>query len=287
MPLSSLRVPGLHRPGTRIFQIAVHVATDRARQKTWAQKTAAPPQTTTVAMGLAFHSSASPSPNDNGPSLPARLQYHINKLTKWVVSASVFASLVLRGFDTLTQWYVVGGVMSAIICRFLKFAINASRPGSSYRSDPGMPSSHASTLGFLSVFPYVVMSDNRYAWLLPASGGFLAYLRVSQGYHTYAQVIVGWLLGTAIAVAWREAGQVALPYLAETVAGRLCLAASCLFFAGLFTVKNVMYVLRYVEARPSLSSQRLLSQAHSLTISLSHSLYARTRRWRRQDPKRK
>ncbi|MEO2193900.1 MAG: phosphatase PAP2 family protein [bacterium] len=187
---------------------------------------------TTVAMGL-----GTPA------SLPARLQYRINKLTKWVVSASVCASLVLRGFDALTQWYIVGGVVSAILCRWLKFAINASRPGSSYRSDPGMPSSHASTLGFLSVFPYVMMSDNRYAWLLPAGGGFLAYLRVSQGYHTHAQVIVGWLLGTSIAVAWREAGRVALPYLAQTAAGRVGLAAACLFFMGLFTVKNVMYVM--------------------------------------------
>ncbi len=219
---------------------------------------------------------ASTAPEDDGSSLPARLQYHINKLTKWVVSASVFASLVLRGFDALTQWYIVGGVTSAIICRSLKFAINASRPGSSYRSDPGMPSSHASTLGFLSVFPFVMMSGNVYAWLLPAGGGFLAYLRVSQGYHTYSQVVVGWLLGTSIAVAWREAGRVALPYLARTVAGRVGLAAACLFFMGLFTVKNVMYVLRRPSPVPAEPKAAAHVRSRSLTFAHVRSTH---RRW--------
>ena len=173
------------------------------------------------------------------PSLPAALQYRINKLTKWVVSATVFASLIVRRFDSLTQWYIVGGVVTAIVCRFLKFAINASRPGSSYRKDPGMPSSHASTLGFLSVFPYLMMS-NAYALLLPACGAFLAYLRVSQGYHTYAQVGVGWVLGSSMAVVWQTLGRVALPTLTQTAVGRAGLGSACLFFMGLFAVKNVM-----------------------------------------------
>lgn len=172
-------------------------------------------------------------------NLPALIQYRVNKLTKWVVSATVFASLVARRFDSLTQWYIIGGVVTAIVCRAAKFAINASRPDTSYRKDPGMPSSHASTLGFLSVFPHLMMSSS-WAWLLPVGGAFLAYLRVTQGYHTYPQVIVGWALGSTMAVAWRSAGRVVLPTLTETSVGRLGLAGACLFFMGLFTVKNVL-----------------------------------------------
>jgi dolichyldiphosphatase len=171
------------------------------------------------------------------------VQYRINKLTKWVVSATVLASLVARRFDTLTQWYIIGGVLTAIACRFLKFIINASRPDTSYRKDPGMPSSHASTLAFLSMFPYLMMTSSSspgYAWLLPLSGAFLAYLRVAQGYHTYPQVIVGWALGSVVAVGWQAAGGVALPALMETIMGRTCLAGTCAFFMGLFTIKNVL-----------------------------------------------
>jgi len=174
-------------------------------------------------------------------SLPELVQYRVNKLTKWVVSGAVFASLVVRRFDSLTQFYIIGGVVTAIVCRAAKFAINMSRPDTSYRKDPGMPSSHASTLGFLSVFPYLMMmSTASGAWLLPVGGAFLAYLRVAQGYHTYPQVIVGWMLGSAMAVVWREGGRVALPALTGTPGGRAALAGACLFFMGLFTVKNVM-----------------------------------------------
>ena len=182
------------------------------------------------------------------PSLARAIQYRINKSTKWVVSAAVFLSLVARRFDAIAQWYIIGGVVTAIVARFLKFAINASRPDASYRKDPGMPSSHASTLGFLSVFPFLMMLEtSRGAWLLPLGGVFLAWLRVTQGYHTYPQVVAGWALGSSMAVAWKSIGRVVLPSIMSTMEGRGCLGGAGLFFMGLFAVKNV---LRWAQPGP-------------------------------------
>jgi dolichyldiphosphatase len=197
-----------------------------------------------VPQAMSFNSIDTPDPDecdtDTPPSLSQKVQFRINKLTKWVVSASVFFTLLARRCDAITQWYIIGGVVTAIVCRFLKFAINASRPVASYRKDPGMPSSHASALGFLSVFPFLMSSSSTLSWLLPIGGSFLAWLRVSQGYHTYPQVVVGWVLGTFMAVAWKAAGQVTLPVLTSSALGRACLGGACLFFMGFFALKNVL-----------------------------------------------
>lgn len=167
----------------------------------------------------------------------------INDATKWVVSAVVFLILLLKR-DEVTAWCVVGGIVAAFICRALKFAINASRPPQAKKVDPGMPSSHACTLGFLSVFASAVMLDasvhTSVAASLPILGLFLTYLRVLLGYHTFPQVIVGWMLGSTIAVAWHGAGNLLLPYIMANSAGRIGLALVTGIFVGLFALKNVM-----------------------------------------------
>lgn len=167
----------------------------------------------------------------------------INDATKWVVSAVVFLILLLKR-DEATAWCVVGGIVAAFICRALKFAINASRPPQSKKVDPGMPSSHACTLGFLSVFASVVMLDASvhtiFAASLPILGLFLTYLRVLLGYHTFPQVMVGWMLGSTIAVAWHSAGNLLLPHMMANRAGRVGLALVTGVLVGMFALKNVM-----------------------------------------------
>lgn len=179
-----------------------------------------------------------------------RILWYINESTKWVVSALVFGILLVRRDET-TAWCIIGGVVTAIVCRMLKFIINASRPSSSTRSDPGMPSSHASTLSFLSMFPSLMLMrpEGRHdlssavllAWIIPLGGLFLTSLRVILGYHTVPQVSVGWFLGTMMAYAWVRFGvDLALPFLMSSMVGRLFLTATTCGFMALFAVKNVL-----------------------------------------------
>ena len=175
----------------------------------------------------------------------------INESTKWVVSGMAFAILLGRR-DEITAWCIIGGVISAIICRFLKFAINASRPAAARKKDPGMPSSHACTLGFLSMYPFLMVLESAkssadplimvtLAVTVPLGGLFLTSLRVLLGYHTIPQVIVGWCLGSSIAFIWLHFGlQIALPLLMSHAVGRYLLLCLTCAFVALFAVKNVM-----------------------------------------------
>lgn len=176
---------------------------------------------------------------------------YINESTKWVVSGIAFTVLIGKR-DEMTAWCIIGGVISAMLCRTLKFLINASRPPRARKSDPGMPSSHACTLAFLSMYPSMMILElspgaelattNMVAALgLIAGGMFLTSLRVILGYHTWPQVIVGWLLGSSVAVSWQYIGvKAALPYLMSHAVGRWCLTLGTCGFVALFAVKNVL-----------------------------------------------
>ena len=178
-----------------------------------------------------------------------RILERINNATKWVVSALAFVILVGRR-DEMTAWCIVGGVLSAFICRALKYGINASRPVTSRKKDPGMPSSHACTLGFLSVFASLAIFLKSAAFSLnncvsilsiPALGLLLTSLRVLLGYHTVPQVVVGWMLGSSIAVVWHRLGVlVVMPVLESSVVVQMALAVVTVIVVVLFAVKNVM-----------------------------------------------
>lgn len=179
------------------------------------------------------------------PGLLMTMLGYINESTKWVVSALVFV-MVLGRRDEKTAWCVIGGVMTAFVCRVLKYAINASRPASSVRSDPGMPSSHASTLAFLTMFPFLMLLEKpggyQYvsAWCLPVGGLVLTSLRVVLGYHTIPQITVGWILGASMAYLWVRLGvDHALPWLMSSLTGRAFLGMTTCAFMALFAVKNV------------------------------------------------
>eukprot|EP00747_Dinoflagellata_sp_TGD_P180275 gnl/TRDRNA2_/TRDRNA2_32469_c0_seq1.p1 gnl/TRDRNA2_/TRDRNA2_32469_c0~~gnl/TRDRNA2_/TRDRNA2_32469_c0_seq1.p1 ORF type:complete len:248 (-),score=35.14 gnl/TRDRNA2_/TRDRNA2_32469_c0_seq1:45-755(-) len=157
----------------------------------------------------AVHSVASTSSGDD--KAPRRgLLRTIDDATKWVVSGSVFATLVWR-HDACVCWCVVGSVLAAANCKLLKRVINVARPVGARKADPGMPSSHAQSLSFLSTFfALELLASSAMAPVASAAAAmlvvcalFLTWLRVALGHHTVAQVLVGYLLGAASAAVWR------------------------------------------------------------------------------------
>mmetsp|Transcript_8585 Transcript_8585/g.26071 ORF Transcript_8585/g.26071 Transcript_8585/m.26071 type:complete len:240 (-) Transcript_8585:311-1030(-) len=131
----------------------------------------------------------------------------INESTKWVVSGIVVAVLLWH-HDAGACWCVVGSVVAALNCKLLKTLINEARPVGARKEDPGMPSSHAQSLAFLSSYAaleLVALGDPAPGVLAAATlaaGAFLSWLRVALGFHTAAQVLVGHALGTVTAMAW-------------------------------------------------------------------------------------
>jgi dolichyldiphosphatase len=133
----------------------------------------------------------------------------VNEATKWTVSACVFAAVAyLR--SPLSSWWLVGSIVAAVLCKLLKRLINQSRPKDARLTDPGMPSSHATSLAFLSVFVALwvnsAQSELFLSLLAPLVAVLLAILRVTLGFHTGAQVLVGFGFGALCAHAWWKLG---------------------------------------------------------------------------------
>lgn len=71
--------------------------------------------------------------------------------SKWVVSI-LFASIVLLRHDATALWGIIGSVSNAALSVVLKRILNQARPATTSRTDPGMPSTHAQSISFISVF---------------------------------------------------------------------------------------------------------------------------------------
>ncbi|CAN7046633.1 unnamed protein product [Brassica rapa subsp. trilocularis] len=74
-----------------------------------------------------------------------------NRLSKWVVAA-VFGSVLLLRHDGAALWAVIGSVSNSALSVALKRILNQQRPVATLRSDPGMPSSHAQSISFITLF---------------------------------------------------------------------------------------------------------------------------------------
>ena len=71
--------------------------------------------------------------------------------SKWIVAA-LFGSVLLLRHDGAALWAVIGSVSNSVLSVALKRILNQERPVATLRSDPGMPSSHAQSISFISVF---------------------------------------------------------------------------------------------------------------------------------------
>ncbi|KAJ4872634.1 hypothetical protein Rs2_45695 [Raphanus sativus] len=133
----------------------------------------------------------------------------VNSLSKWVVSI-LFASIVLLRHDGTALWGIIGSVSNAALSVVLKRILNQARPATTSRTDPGMPSTHAQSISFISVFAVLSVME----WLgitkvsmflsclILASCSYFIRLRVSQKLHTSSQVVVGAIVGSVFCIFW-------------------------------------------------------------------------------------
>ncbi|KAF2532279.1 hypothetical protein F2Q70_00032566 [Brassica cretica] len=133
----------------------------------------------------------------------------VNSLSKWVVSI-LFASIILLRHDGTALWGIIGSVSNSALSVVLKRILNQARPATTSRTDPGMPSTHAQSISFISVF--AVLSVMEWlgtskvslflSFLIIASGLYFIRLRVSQKLHTSSQVVVGAIVGSVFCIFW-------------------------------------------------------------------------------------
>ncbi|XP_020890757.1 lipid phosphate phosphatase epsilon 2, chloroplastic isoform X3 [Arabidopsis lyrata subsp. lyrata] len=132
-----------------------------------------------------------------------------NRLSKWIVAA-LFGSVLLLRHDGAALWAVIGSVSNSALSVALKRLLNQERPVATLRSDPGMPSSHAQSISFISVFSVFSVMEwlgtNVLSLLLSglilALGSYFTWLRVSQKLHTTSQVVVGAIVGSVYSTLW-------------------------------------------------------------------------------------
>ncbi|RDY09350.1 Lipid phosphate phosphatase epsilon 2, chloroplastic, partial [Mucuna pruriens] len=146
--------------------------------------------------------------NGSSKFLSYEVEYKLNRLSKWIVSA-LFGGFILWRHDAEALWFAAGSVLNAWLSVWLKHILNQERP-STLKSDPGMPSSHAQSI-FFTVF-FLILSSVEWlglngftiaiSGLVLAFGSFFSYLRVSQQLHTVSQVVVGAAIGSIFSILW-------------------------------------------------------------------------------------
>ncbi|KAG2301014.1 hypothetical protein Bca52824_029665 [Brassica carinata] len=132
-----------------------------------------------------------------------------NRLSKWVVAA-LFGSVLLLRHDGAALWAVIGSVSNSALSVALKRILNQERPVATLRSDPGMPSSHAQSISFISLFTLFSVMEwlgtNQLSLFLTglilALASYFTWLRVSQKLHTASQVVVGAIVGSLYSTLW-------------------------------------------------------------------------------------
>ena len=202
-----------------------------------------------------------PTPSARGPSRKSAVLAAVNESTKFVVSCTALAFLLLNP-SAETCWALLGSVVNSVNGKILKRILNHERPDGAIKADPGMPSSHATSLSYLSVYGAASLAyfkDAAPALGYPAQlavsavlvvlGIFLSYLRVKTGYHTPPQVIVGYGLGSSTALAWLFVGLTYVRPLLETNPEMLRVLHSLLIIAiGWFAFSALGWVESSVKA---------------------------------------
>lgn len=122
----------------------------------------------------------------------------LNKSSKWILAAANLVGVIL--FKEEGAYIVIGCIGATFFTELaLKPIINQGRPANSPLSDPGMPSSHSLSSFFVAI-AWANLLGQKYVLLGIAT--FVASLRMICGYHTFAQISVGAVLGLGFGQGW-------------------------------------------------------------------------------------
>jgi PAP2 superfamily len=131
----------------------------------------------------------------------------IGSTTTIVVSAAFFAVLAWKR-DAMMVSFFIGAISNGVLSKVLKKLINQTRPPELEQvkdiqlkpSDKGMPSSHAMSLGFISTFIACNVSWTQLPLAVYAIVSLIYRIQVKL--HTWQQVVVGSIVGSANGFLW-------------------------------------------------------------------------------------
>ena len=222
---------------------------------------------------VAVSADSGSAPSDGPPTVQTSLLVsclsYINESTKFLVSGAALATLVARP-EVAVVWCLIGSVVNSACGKVLKKLLNEKRPEGAAKADPGMPSSHALSLSYLSVYAAAALAwrggrdGGAVLFFGPARGApwpvsatlvapgcvalialgvFFTWLRVKLGYHTKPQVVVGYVLGAATAMAWFAVGEkFVVPAATRDAKVVFVLYGACLVTSALFAKVAVRWV---------------------------------------------
>lgn len=179
---------------------------------------------------------SSPAQAASAPLSSRRVALELaNESTKFVVSFTAFCVLLYYR-NAAASVALFGSILASLAGKLLKRLLAHARPDGARKADPGMPSSHAVSLGYLASYAAACCSGLPERAALQLAGLLLTALRVVLGFHTVPQVVVGYALGGSSALVLHAlAESVLLPALDTYPALLLSLywatAASVLAFA--------------------------------------------------------
>lgn len=177
------------------------------------------------------------------------VQATLNRMSKWLVAGS-FTFAAIWKHDAEIMWILMGAVINSLLSMVLKKTLNHERPAPAFRSDPGMPSSHAQSIFYaatiLALSLYYWLGTNYLTMVIgPATllvATYLSWLRVSQHLHTLNQVMVGAAVGSAFAALWFVLWH---SLVQEAFVSSLLVRIAVILGASVFCVTFVIYMIRH------------------------------------------
>ncbi len=212
----------------------------------------------------------------------------VGKSTRWTVASMVAVVLLVRR-DAAMVNFTVGAILNAVLGKVLKRLIKEARPDGAVLEDPGMPSSHAMALFYMTAFITAALCQGKglglpawwpvdYRAAIALVGVYVAVAsswRVFSGLHTQAQIGVGALVGSGVGVAWQHFCRTALD---EKVAGVLVrrypgAQVPFAYLAGVMVVGAL--TVGSVERKISAAMRRILADGRKKEESSSNDMKAR------------
>ena len=146
--------------------------------------------------------------NTDGKNLFNMAVTVVGASTTVVVSGTFFAVLAWKR-DALMVSFFIGSIANGILSKLLKKLINETRPAELEESDlklkpsdNGMPSSHAMSLGFISTFTAICLTQLK--WPLAVYCIVSLWYRIQVKLHTWQQVVVGCMAGSFNGYLWHR-----------------------------------------------------------------------------------